>query len=311
VPATIRIGTCAWADKGLIERWYPPSVRDAEARLRFYAERFDVVEVDASYYAIPDPAQARRWVERTPERFVFTVKAFGLMTGHHVTPEQLPPDLRGLVTTVSPRGFVEPSTMLIERVFRRFWAALDPLRQAGKLGGVLLQFPPSFAPSPENRARVEQAAAMLEGDPALVEFRQVGWLSEQQRQSTLGWLRDRRLTHVVVDAPAVQTPNVTQTVVAATTDVAYVRFHGRNAAAWSRIGAGAWERFDYYYSGAELAGWVAPLRDLAAATTRMYAMFNTNNADQGPVNAATLRGVLQRAGVDVAPPPGPTQQLLF
>src|SRR5215204_1696043 len=104
----VRLGTCSWADPGLLATWYPPELKTAEARLRYYAERFDTVEVNSSYYAIPESRTAARWAERTPEGFVFHVKAFGLMTGHKVQPEQLPPDLRLLVRHVTSRGNVEP-----------------------------------------------------------------------------------------------------------------------------------------------------------------------------------------------------------
>ena len=101
---SVRIGTCSWADQGLLESWYPPELKTAESRLRYYAERYDTVEVNSSYYAIPDGRTAERWAERTPDGFVFHVKAFGLMTGHAVLPEQLPPDLRPLVRQVTSRG---------------------------------------------------------------------------------------------------------------------------------------------------------------------------------------------------------------
>jgi uncharacterized protein YecE (DUF72 family) len=311
VTATVRLGTCSWADQGLIERWYPTTCRSAEARLRYYAERFDTVEVNASYYAIPDAATAQRWAERTPEGFVFHVKAFGLMTGHRVRPEQLPPDLRSLVDRLTSRGNVEPTPELTRRVFERFAEALDPLRSAGKLGGVLMQYPPSLAAGSVSRAFIEESCGMLGDVEALVEFRERTWLGEDQREATLGWLEDRGLTYVAVDAPAVETANVSPTVIASTSATAYVRFHGRNAATWNVTGGVASDRFDHYYDEAELDAWSEPLRELARSTTRVYAMFNTNNADQGPINAALLRRILARADVPVAPEPGPAQGALF
>jgi uncharacterized protein YecE (DUF72 family) len=309
--APIRLGTCSWADQGLLERWYPPTVRSAEARLRFYAERYDTVEVNSSYYAIPEPATATRWASRTPDGFVFHVKAFGMMTGHRVQPEQLPADLRTLVSDVTARGNVDPSDALVERVFRRFKQALDPLADAGKLGGVLMQYGPSFAPSDAAREFIERGAELLAPYEVLVEFRQRDWLSEQNVESTLGFLQARNLTYVIVDAPNVRSPNVAPTVIAATSDTAYVRFHGRNAATWNVSGGPASERFDHYYSKQELQGWVAPLAHLAGTVSHVYGMFNTNNADQGPVNADLLRDLLQAAEVPVAEPPGPAQGTLF
>ena len=309
--AAVRLGTCSWADQGLIERWYPSTCRSAEARLRYYAERFDTVEVNASYYAIPEAATAQRWAERTPDGFVFHVKAFGLMTGHRVTPEQLPGDLRPLVERLTSRGNVEPTPELTRRVFRRFAEGLAPLREAGKLGGVLMQYPPTLAAGEASRELVEESCAMLGDIEALVEFRERTWLAEDRREETLGWLEARRLTYVAVDAPAVDTANVSPTVIARTSGTAYVRFHGRNAATWNVKGGVASDRFDHCYNEPELDAWSEPLRELGRSATRVYAMFNTNSADQGPVNATLLRRILERAGVPVTPEPGPSQGSLF
>jgi uncharacterized protein YecE (DUF72 family) len=309
--ATIRVGTCAWVEKGLIEGWYPPHATSAEARLRFYAEHFDTVEVDASYYAIPSARTTAGWAERTPDDFVFHVKAFGLMTGHGVRPEQLPADLRPLVDRVTPRGYVQPSDLLTDRVFARFRTALEPLRAAGKLGGVLFQLPPGAHPTAESWRRIDHARAALPDDELYVEFRQRSWLEPRQREITLDHLRRRNLAYVPVDAPDVTTDNVVETVVASTADVAYVRFHGRNAATWNTRTGGASARFDYAYADDELAEWIEPLRALGRATSRLYAMFNTNHGTQGPDNAERLRGLLAAAGVPVAGPRGPDQPELF
>ena len=310
-PPAVRLGTCSWADQGLIESWYPHEARSAEARLRYYAERFDTVEVNASYYAIPDAGTAARWIERTPDGFTFHVKAFGMMTGHRVLPEQLPADLRCHVDRVTTRGNVEPSDDLVERVFRRFRTALEPLAAAGKLGGVLMQYPPSLRPSPTARAFIERGAELLAGFQTLVEFRQRDWLSDDLRADTLEWLERRSLTYVVVDAPPVSSENVAPTVVARTSETAYVRFHGRNVGSWNVSGGTASDRFDHYYDEAEMTEWVEPIRQLTRGARAIYAMFNTNNADQGPVNADLLRRVLEDGGVPCADPPGPAQGVLF
>jgi uncharacterized protein YecE (DUF72 family) len=310
----VRLGTCSWADPGLLATWYPPELKTAESRLRYYAERFDTVEVNASYYAIPEARTAARWAERTPDGFVFHVKAFGLMTGHKVQPEQLPPDLRPLVRQVTSRGNVEPDEDLRRRVFQRFHRELQPLRDAGKLGGILMQYPPSFAPSEESFQALAEVQELLPGDEVLVEFRQRDWLGEERREQTLDLLADAGLTYVTVDAPRVEGPNVAQTVVAHTTPTAYVRFHGRNAATWNRQGRVASERFDHVYDIQELAPWVEALRALSRSCERVFAMFNTNNADQGPRNATILRELLVDAHVDTTPEPGPTpgpQETLF
>lgn len=309
--ATVRLGTCAWVEKGLIADWYPPHTSTAEARLRFYAEHFDTVEVDSSYYAIPAERTTYNWAERTPPGFVFHIKAFGLMTGHAVRPEQLPGDLRPLVDKVTARGHVVPSDALRDRVFTRFARSLEPLRQAGKLGGVLFQLPPSALPGRQSWQHIDNAHAALPDTELLIEFRQRDWLSTDLRGETLDSLRERNLTYVAVDAPHVSSNNVVETVVAATTQTGYVRFHGRNATTWNHHGDGAASRFDHLYSDAELAEWVEPLRKLAQTTSRLYAMFNTNADTQGPDNAGRLRQLLQAAGVATSVPIGPAQRGLF
>src|SRR5919201_1118229 len=138
--AAIRIGTCSWADEALSKHFYPKGV-PAKERLRYYAERFDTVEVDSTFYRLPADSMVEGWAERTPPGFVMHVKAFGLMTRHPVKVEVLPEDLRDAMP-VDERGRVDrPPRELRGEVFRRFLAALEPLRRAGKLGGILFQLP--------------------------------------------------------------------------------------------------------------------------------------------------------------------------
>jgi uncharacterized protein YecE (DUF72 family) len=150
--SAVRVGTCSWADESLVKVWYPRNVRSAEGRLRHYAERFDVVEVNASYYALPTAEAAADWARRTPPGFVFHVKAFGLMTRHPVRVEQLPPDLREQAQTDHLGRVQHPSEELRREVFDRFHHALEPLRDAGKLGGILMQMPPYMVFKPSSFA---------------------------------------------------------------------------------------------------------------------------------------------------------------
>ena len=139
--AQVRIGTCSWADEALTKHWYPKQV-PAKERLPYYAERYSTVEVDSTYYRVPDVPMVRGWADRTPRGFVMHVKAFGLMTRHPVKLDQVPPELRdGL--PVDERGRVDrPSRDARAVVFQAFLDALHPLRDAGKLGGILFQLPP-------------------------------------------------------------------------------------------------------------------------------------------------------------------------
>ena len=291
--------------------WYPPSVRTGEARLQHYAARFDTVEVNASYYALPTPEAAAAWARRTPPGFVFHVKAFGMMTRHPVKLEQLPPDLRD-EANVDERGRVDhPSEELRSEVFTRFRAALEPLREAGKLGGILIQLPSYIVAKPSSLRYLEWAKEHLGGDEMMVEFRHVSWLEPGAADDTLAFLRSLGATYVMVDAPRTGGRNLVPTVVGTTSPTAYLRLHGRNAKTWNIRGRSAAERFDYLYSNDELAEWSEPLRELSSLSERTYAMFNNNGRTDGadgpvaqaPTNAEMLRAVLHRAGVDVTDSP--------
>jgi len=279
--APIRVGVCSWADETLTKVWYPKGVRSGEERLRYYAERFDVVEANSTYYRLPDPTLVEKWVERTPPGFTMHVKAFGVMTRHPVKLDQLPTDLRDVPT--DSRGRVDrPLREYRAEVFRRFHEALEPLRAAGKLGGILMQFPSYVVYKPISFEYLEWSQEQLAGDEMLVEFRHASWLAEENRADTLRFLADHGMTYVTVDAPQTGGKNVLPTVVAATNEPAYVRFHGRNAETWNKRTGSAAERFDYLYSEDELREWVPRLRELAGGAQTVYAMFNNNGRSAMP-----------------------------
>jgi len=279
--ATVRLGTCSFADEGLVKSWYPRGVSTPKARLAYYAERFDTVEVDSPYYHLPDPAVTGRWAQRTPPEFVFHVKAHATMTGH------------------------EPAEQ--ERAFAEFRASLEPLELSGKLRGILLQYHPRFVKSAAAKEELSQVRALLDTLVPLVEFRHRSWLEEDERADTLAFLERNGLAYVSVDAPRTRASNVVPPVAAATHRVAYVRFHGRNAKTWNIRSEKSWQRFDWMYSAEELAEWVEKLGDLAGQADEVYALFNNNRDDFAPRSAAILRDLLDRAGVAAAggiePPP--------
>ena len=214
--APVRIGTCSWADDALNRYWYPKGL-PAKERLAWYAERFSTVEVDSTFYRTPLTSRwCRTQADRTPDGFVMHVKAFGLMTRHPVKLEQLPPDLRDGMP-LDARGRVdrpEPEQRAI--VFREFLGALEPLRAAGKLGGILFQMPPYIVPKPSSFAYLEWARDQLGGDEMLVEFRHRDWFAEDRRAELLGWLEERRMSLVAVDAPRLDAANVPETLLAVT-----------------------------------------------------------------------------------------------
>jgi uncharacterized protein YecE (DUF72 family) len=307
--AEIRIGTCSWADEALSKHWYPKGLPAGE-RLAHYAQHFDTVEVDSTYYRLPGEEMVRRWAERTPDGFVMHVKAFGLMTRHPVKLEALPPDLRDDAPT-DDKGRVErPSREFRGEVFRRFLEALEPLRSAGKLGGILFQFPSYVVYKDRSLEYLQWAREQLGGDEMLVEFRHISWLDEEHRDETLRFLEQLGATNVIVDSPRIEgAKNLSPTVFALTSPTVYVRFHGRNAETWNKRGGSAAERFDYLYSTEELEEGVDPLRELAGQAQQAYAFFNNNATSpdgrggrmaQAAANAQELQRLLQSANVPVS-----------
>ena len=301
--APIRIGTCSWADDALSTHWYPPGTPPKE-RLPYYAERFSTVEVDSTYYRVPTEQMVRGWADRTPKDFVMHVKAFGLMTRHPVKLEQVPPELReGL--PVDDRGRVDrPPRELRAAVFREFLDSLAPLRDTGKLGGILFQMPPYVVWKPSSLDYLEWANDQLGGDQMLFEPRHRSWFEEDARDELLRWLEERKIGWVVVDAPKVDAKNVPETLVATTTPTAYVRFHGRNAGTWNVRGGSAAQRFDHLYGEEELREWVGPLRELSNQAEEAYAFFNNNNQTNGvaqaPAGAQLLRKLLEEEKIPTA-----------
>jgi len=300
--APIRIGTCSWADDALSKHWYPPGLPPRE-RLGWYAEHFSTVEVDSTYYRVPDRKMVQGWADRTPDGFVMHVKAFGLMTRHPVKLEQVPPDLReGL--PVDDRGRVDrPPRELRALVFHEFLDALAPLREQGKLGGILFQLPPYVVWKPASLDYLEWANEQLGGDRMLVEPRHRSWFADDVRSELLTWLEANRMSWVVVDAPKVDAANVPATLVAVTSPLAYVRFHGRNAGTWNVRGGSAADRFDHLYGNEELREWAGPFRQLSNEAEEAYAFFNNNNQTNGvaqaPAGAALLRKLLEQEEIPV------------
>ena len=291
----IRVGTCSWADESFVKVWYPRGMRSGEERLRYYAEHFDTVEANSTFYRLPDEAMVARWAERLPEGFVMHVKAFGLMTRHPVKLEVLPPDLQGEAPIDSGGRVDRPSRELHAEVFRRFLSALEPLRASGKLGGILMQFPPYVVPKPASYEYLEWAQEQLDGHEMLVEFRHKSWF--EQPAETLSFLEQRGMTYVTVDAP----PAVIPLVVAHTTPTVCVRFHGRNQSTWFKRTGSAAERFDYLYSGEELQVWARTLRELAGEAETVYAMFNNNGRSLSTDAPPNLLGEVDRREVAQAP----------
>jgi uncharacterized protein YecE (DUF72 family) len=213
------------------------------------------------------------------------IKAFGLMTRHPVKAETIPPDLRDEMPVDASGRVDRPPRELRGEVFRRFREALEPLRAAGKLGGILFQLPPYVVYKEASLDYLDWAREQLGGDEMLVEFRHRSWLDDEHRAESLAFLERIGAGYVVVDAPRSDTAkNLVPTVVATTSETAYVRFHGRNLGTWNKRGGSAAERFDYLYSDEELGEWVEPLQELAGQSHQAYAFFNNNATSEDPEN---------------------------
>lgn len=293
----ILCGTAGWADKSLIgcKRFYPRGCSTAQARLAYYASIFPLVEVDSSYYALPSRTNSQLWAERTPDNFVFNMKAFRLLTGHQTGRETLPPDIAPHIPETGKKNlyYRDFPPELLEEIWHRFFDALAPLEQSGKLGAVLFQFPPWLTSAPQGRAHVEECVARMNGYTTAIEFRHNSWLDDKHKSWTLGFEREHGITHVVMDAPP-DVPNRAQTVWEATnTDLAFVRLHGRNTATWNTTGALASGRFNYDYSDEELRELAIPIKTLAEQVKTTHVIFNNCFEDQGQRNARSLMQLFQ------------------
>ena len=297
--ARILTGTCSWADKSLVDChcFYPPEAKTPDARLRFYASRFPIVEVDSSYYGLPSENNSALWVERTPQEFTFDIKAFRLLTHHPTPPEALTKELRAQLPPAlrERRSFyyrdVPPEVR--DEVWRLFAEALLPLDSAGKLGTVLFQFPPWFLPNRENRAHILEAQARLPQYRVAVELRSASWFGDDAgRERTIDFFRQHAIPLVTVDEPQGFESSIPP-IAEATANIAIVRFHGRNRDMWDRRGATVSDRFDYLYTEEELREWVSPVRRLAESTREVHLLMNNCVRDKAVVNASQLRTLLE------------------
>jgi uncharacterized protein YecE (DUF72 family) len=280
----IRVGTASWTDKTLLESgWYPPDANTAEKRLAHYARQFPLVEVDATYYAPPAESTANLWATRTPAGFLFNIKAFSLLTGHPTKVSALYKDLR----PETEKKNIYPADLqpaAYEQVWERFLSALTPLSDAGKLGAILFQFPPWFTIRKSNKQYLLEVAKRCSPLRVAVEFRHSSWFDGDNRDETLEFLRRNHLPYVSVDMPQGHKSSIPP-VLAATSDLAMVRFHGHSDK-WSS--KDIYEKFGYRYSERELKDWAPKLRKLSEETTETHALMNNCYSDYATTNAQQL-----------------------
>lgn len=295
--SAVRVGTASWTDPTLVKsgRFYPSGTTTAEARLRYYASQFPIVEVDSSYYFIPRQEQAGLWVDRTPPEFVFNVKAFSLLTGHPTRRKAIPEDLEDEIDPKHRESQrVYPGHLsgdAVAELWRRFHDALLPLDSAGKLGAVLMQYPEWFTPKHANREELRALGERLPGYQVCVEFRNRTWLDDD-RDRTLKFLADEGLPLVCVDMPQGFRSSMPPLAEVTAPELAVVRFHGRDREAWQHKGPTATPRFRYLYKERELREWVPKIEHLADGARKVHVLLNNCYEDHAVVNARQLTDLL-------------------
>lgn len=258
MPATIHIGCSGFSYDDWHGPFYPSDLPPA-GRLGYYAAEFSCVELNTTFYRQPEPGMIASLANRTPEHFRFAVKVYGGITHDH--------------------------RHATDADFERFWAGLEPLREQGKLGCLLAQFPNSFRPSKPAVAHLRRLREAWPEPGLVIEFRHAAW--SDPRADAL--LERHRLATCVVDEPDL--PGLMPARVQITASPAYVRFHGRNAARWYDH-LEAWERYDYRYRADELQTWVDPIKELADGADDLYVFFNNHYEAQAVLNARELGQML-------------------
>ncbi len=294
----VLIGTSSWTDPTLVKdgNFYPPGTKTAEARLKFYASRFPLVEVDSTYYFPPSEKNSVLWIERTPATFTFNIKAYSLLTNHPTRPDSLYGDIKAdMPPEMLEKRFLYRDGLpdaAVDEVWQRFHDALMPLHSAGKLGVVLFQFPQWFTISRKNKAYIQECTERLSDFRLAVEFRHKSWMTKENTEESLGLLESLKVPLVCVDMPQGFDSSMPPVAAATTDDLSLVRFHGRNVQAWNVKSDTASERFRYDYPTSELEEWVPKIRELAAETRETHVLMNNCYRDFAVRNAQELGALL-------------------
>jgi uncharacterized protein YecE (DUF72 family) len=291
----ILIGTSSWTDPTLIKdgNFYPPGTTSAEARLRFYAENFPLVEVDSTYYFPPSEKNSVLWIERTPPNFTFNIKAYSLLTNHPTRRESLYKDLQDTAPEGKRNVYRQDlPDETVDEVWQRFRDALMPLHSAGKLGAVLFQFPKWFPISRASKAYIDEVVERLPDYRVAIEFRHKSWMEERNVEESLSFLEERNLPYVCVDMPQGFDSSIPPVAAATADDIAMVRFHGRNVDAWETKSETASERFRWDYSTDELREWVPRISDLNSQARETHVLMNNCYRDFAVRDAQELGALL-------------------
>ena len=279
--------------------FYPSGADTAEERLQYYASRFPVVEVDATYYALPSRRLSELWVERTPPDFVFDIKAHALLTGQPTETKRLPKAIRETL----PEDLAAKSRIyakdLPDELRREVWAqfadGLAPLVESGQMGAVFLQYPRWFFTSSESRDAIREAKAAMAsfGLPVAVEFRHQSWFNEKNIDRTLAFLSDEHIPVVLVDGPQGLKSSVPPLSATTSPELSVVRFHGRRTATWEGMrDLPTVERFRYLYDRDELEDWVPRIREASRQAKDTHVLMNNCYANYGSTNARELAAML-------------------
>lgn len=295
----IVVQTSSWGDPEFVGTWYPADL-PARERLRWHAQWFDAVEVNTSFYAVPDPGTVATWAREVPQDFTFDVKLHRLLSFHSTPIDSLPRSVRAIARPTG-RGHAQRSAPLVAAVCEEMLQAIAPLREAGKLSSLLYQLAPSFTPERHRLDELDPVLATLGEVPIAVELRHRGWLTGEQLPRTLSYLESRGAGFVATDGPQSEDPRTPPAVDAVTQPrLAYLRLHGRNLDGYLN-GTSVAERFNYRYSEAELEEILARAQRLAEEADVVRVAFNTNRGDLAPRAAARMRVMLGQRATE---PPG-------
>jgi uncharacterized protein YecE (DUF72 family) len=296
--AKVRIGTASWTDPTMTAEgvFYPPDAKTAEDRLVYYANQFPIVEVDATYYALPARRQGELWLERTPDWFTFDIKAHALMTGQPSEVSRLPKDLReALPADILDQKRVYARDLpkeAVDEIWERFLDGIAPLTSSGKLGAVFLQYPRWFFPSNESRDAIVEAKERLRDVPFAVELRHASWFNEKNADRTVRFLEKYEIPFVMVDAPPGTRSSLPPMTLVTSPKLAVVRFHGRRTETWEKSGIPVVERFRYLYDESELGEWLPRIRDAASRVPEVHVLMNNCYANYGTTNAREIAALL-------------------
>jgi uncharacterized protein YecE (DUF72 family) len=289
----IVVGTSSWADPGFVEEWYPPGLAPRD-RLPWYAEHFDGVEVNSTFYAVPGRSTVERWVAATPDRFTFDVKLHRALSRHSAGLDSLPKALREDATTTA-RGRLRLDDALQEALLDATLEAVEPLTAAGRLTSFLLQLTPGFSPKTHRLEELRPLVERLAPHPVAIELRHRGWVERGRLEETLGWYEDAGAVWVAVDAPPGEQLTIMPPVDAVThPELAYFRAHGRNTEGYTTKRTVA-ERFAWRYSDDELTEIKRRAEHLAELAGSVRVQFNNNRGGDAPAAATRFRELLGQA----------------